>query len=155
MNPSIPLELQQTGDEKRRSFGSIQSRTVWKPQPHWLLAKPQPGVRRASATQGGQDLIPGSEIPPYIYNSSETGDKNGGPPNRYRPARCGNPNPTGFLPTLNLGCLDPAAPGEDNMSSPDHKSFHTFTITTNRGGNGGAPWVDTAPHDGETPTWRS
>ena len=60
---------------KRWSPGSIPPLTVWKSQPHWVLTKPQPGVRSASATQGVKYVIPGSEILPCFYNSSKPGMK--------------------------------------------------------------------------------
>ena len=40
------------------------------------------------------------------------------------PPQCGNPD---------VGFVDPSPPGEDNIPSPDHKSFHTSTNPTNRG----------------------
>ena len=90
--------------------------------------------------------------PSTYLHFQQTGDENGGPQGRYRPARCGSPN-LGFIepappgedkvpspgqkfchtPTINLGFVQPAPPGEDKLPSPDHKSFHTSTTLTNRG----------------------
>ena len=40
INPSISLQLTPTnGGRKQRSPGSIPPRAVWKPQPHWLVAR--------------------------------------------------------------------------------------------------------------------
>ena len=63
----------------------------------------------------------------------QTGDENGGTPDRHLPSRCENPNPTGFLLNPNQGFADPAPPEEDNMPSADKKSLHTFTSPANRG----------------------
>ena len=51
---------------------------VWKPRPpiaDWLGLE-----NNASATRGRQGAIPGSEIPPYIYNSDNLGTKTLIPP---------------------------------------------------------------------------
>ena len=78
--------------------------------------------------------MPGSETPPYIYTSNKRKTNTGcGPPDRYRPARCGNLNPTAFLLSSNLGFVDTSPPGADKTSFPDTKSFHTSTTPTNRG----------------------
>ena len=67
---------------------------------------------------------------PRIRNPStypqlqQIGDENGGPPGRYRPARCGNPN---------LWVVQPAPPGKESVPSSDQKSFHTSTAPTNQG----------------------
>ena len=67
---------------------------------------------------------PWIRIPSIPLQLQERGDENGGPPGRYRPARCGNTNP---------GFVEPAPPGEDKVISPDQKSVHTSTTPTNRG----------------------
>ena len=66
--------------------------------------------------------------PSTYLHFQQTGDENGGPQGRYRPARCGSPN---------LGFIEPAPPGEDKLASPDQKSFHTSTTLMNRGRK---PW---------------
>ena len=50
---------------------------------------------------------------------------------RYRRARCDDPNPAGRS-LIDWGSWTSAAPGEDKAASPDHKSFHTSTTPTNR-----------------------
>ena len=79
-----------TRGRKRRSPGSIPLRTVWKPQPHLLIAdwlglmKPARGKRREwpngttsrfRRTRGAKFPIPGSEILPYLYYSNNLGAK--------------------------------------------------------------------------------
>ena len=79
-----------TRGRKRRSPGSIPLRTVWKPQPHLLIAdwlglmKPARGKRREwpngttsrfRRTRGAKFPIPGSEILPYLYYSNNLGTK--------------------------------------------------------------------------------
>ena len=60
----------------------------------------------------------------------QTGDENGDPPGRHRPARCGHPNPTSRS-LIGWGSrIKPAPPGDDRFPSPDHESFHTFTTPT-------------------------
>ena len=50
-----------------------------------------------------------SSVLPQIQRKRE---ENGGPPSRYRPTRCENPN-SGFVETASLGM--------DKVTSPDHK----------------------------------
>ena len=63
----------------------------------------------------------------------QTGGKTDNPLGRYRPARCENSNSTRCLLNPNLGFVEPAPPGKDKTSSPDHKYLHTSTTPTNRG----------------------
>ena len=84
---------------------------MWKPQPHWLVADwlglkelardesfPS-GQRRGPATPGEDRALSPDQKSFHISttNSKKPGDDNGDPPGRYRPARCGNPNHTGWL----------------------------------------------------------
>ena len=77
--------------QKRWCPGSIPPRTVWKPQPHCLIAD----------WLGFVEPVPLGEDMPYsrIRNTSirlqlqRPGDENGDSPGRCRPVRCGNPNP--------------------------------------------------------------
>ena len=114
-NPSIHLQLKPPGDE---SGG---------PPDRYRLA------RCGNPNLGFVDPVPPSgriRFHPRIKNPSihlrlqQIGGKDGGTPGRYRPPRCGNPS---------QGFVEPAPPGEDNIPSPDHKSFHTSTKLTNRG----------------------
>ena len=67
MNPSIHLQLQQTGDENGGSPGRYIPARCGNPK---LIEG-----RRAGATLGGEDAILGSEILPYTYNSNKTRTK--------------------------------------------------------------------------------
>ena len=103
-------------ERKSISPGSTSPRTVWKPQSHGPIAErlgsveqPQPGEDRAPfpfdppqsrRTRGGLSLIPGSEILPYVHNSDTRGRKSSSPGRVlpctvWKPAQCGNPNPSG------------------------------------------------------------
>ena len=64
-----------TWGRKRLSPGSKPPRTVWKLQPRRPITDWLGLENKASATGGRQDPIPGSEIPPYIYNSDNAGTK--------------------------------------------------------------------------------
>ena len=158
---------------KRRFPGSIPLRMVWKPQPHGLTAKRQPGVLGTSATRGGQDPIPGStnrgrnrwppgSIPPRtvwkpqsdIRRKSHPRIRN--PSIHLQPQQTGvkNGGPPGSMPSRtcgnpNLGFVKPASPGEDNIPYPDHNPyiFNSYKPGTKTV----VPWVDTAPHGVETP----
>ena len=48
---------------------------MWKLQPRRPITDWLGLENKASATGGRQDPIPGSEIPPYIYNSDNAGTK--------------------------------------------------------------------------------
>ena len=127
MNPSIHIQ-QQTGDKKRWSPVSIQPRTVWKPQSHWLLAKPQPGVRRSSdpAPPGEDKVTPQHHNPSIYLQLPQTGDETSGSQGRHRTARRGSPSSAGSLLIFNLGFVRLARPGEDKLPSPHHESFHIY-----------------------------
>ena len=96
---------------RRRTWlspGSIPPRAVW---------KPQPGVRGASAQRhpGGIWSHPRVGNPSIHLKLQQTGDENGDPPGRYRPARCGNPNPAGRS-LIGWGSrIKPASPGDDRV----------------------------------------
>ena len=95
---------------KRRSPGSIPPRTLWKPQPRWLVADwlglMEPargesfpsGQRRGSAAPKEIGSQPRIKNPSVSLQLQQPGDENDVPPaGRYRPAWCGNPKPTGWL----------------------------------------------------------
>ena len=99
-----------TRGRQGRSPGSIPPRRVWKPQPHWVVAdwlrlmEPARGKSCPSGQRVEVPPHPGRIISrPRIINLSislqlqQPGDENADPPGRYRPAGCGNPNPTGWL----------------------------------------------------------
>ena len=131
-NPSIHLQLQQTGDETSGSPGRHRTERCGNPSFTGSLLKFNLGFVRL--TRPGEDKVPSPHHESFhIYTIQQTGDENGGLPGRYRPTRCGNPNPTGCLINPNLGFEQPAPPGEDKLSSPDQKSFHTSTTPANRG----------------------
>ena len=72
----------------------------------------------------------------------QTGDENGGPPGRYRSARCGNPN---------LAFVEPAPLEHDNnkVQSFHHPYIYNYNLL---GTNMVVPWVDVAPHAVDTST---
>ena len=63
----------------------------------------------------------------------QRGVENCDPPNRNRPARCGNPNPARQSLIGSGSKIKPATPGDDRVSSPDQKSLHTSTTPTTWG----------------------
>ena len=95
------------------------------------MLNPNLGFVEPAPPEGDQTSSPDQKSL-HTSKTQQTGDENGGSPDRYRPARCGNPNPTGCLLNPNLGFFDPAPPGEDKMSPPDNKSFHTSTTANRR-----------------------
>ena len=112
-NPSIHLQLQQTGDEKCDAPGPYRPTRCGNPNPGF--------VEPASP---GEDKVSSSDD--KSFHTSTTPTKRGitgGPPGRYRPARRVN---------ANLGYVEPAPPGEDNFPSTGHKSFHTSTVQRGR-----------------------
>ena len=105
---------------------SILPRTVWKPQRHSLLAKPQAGVHRAIATPlPGEDKMSSPDQKCFhTFKTPTNRGRNIAPPGRYRLSLCGNPN---------LGFVKPAPAEGDKNPFPDQRSFHTSTTWTNRG----------------------
>ena len=96
-----------TRGRKQRSPGTIPPRKVWKPQPHWVIAdwpglmepacgESCPSGQRRGPVPPGDDEFP-SPDQKSIQTTHKPRDENGDPPVRYRPARCGNPNPNGWL----------------------------------------------------------
>ena len=100
-----------TRGRKRRSSGPVPPRKVWKPEPIWLVAdwlrliEPVPdesclsGQRRGPAAPG-EDMVLFLDQKSFhisTTNFNHLGFENGNPPGRYCPARCGNPNHTGWL----------------------------------------------------------
>ena len=88
----------------RRSPGSIPSRRVWKPQPHWVIAdwlglmepargKSCPSGRGRGLVAHGEDKVPSPDQKFSIsLQLQEPGDQDGDPTSRYRPTRYGNPS---------------------------------------------------------------
>ena len=88
---------------KRRSPGSIPPRTVWKSQPHWLVAV-------SWSLRAGRDVpLANVEVPPHqdrmrssprigksfiCLQPKQLGSRDGDYPGQYRPLGYGNPNPT-------------------------------------------------------------
>ena len=155
---SISLQLQQSGDEKRRSPGSIPPRRVWKPLPHWLvvdwlrLMEPAHGEGCLSG-QRRRPTAPGEyRVPSPVYKSfhipttSTTWGRKRRSPGSIMPRRVRKPQPhwlyTDWMrlmePAHGESCpcgqrRGPAAPGEDNVLSLDQKSLHISTALTTRG----------------------
>ena len=106
---------QVTRGRKHRSTGLIPPRRVWKPQPNWLvvdwlrLMKPArggsytSGQRQRPAAPGEDKILSPGGIIFYFWmrnlsiplQHQQPWDVNRDRPGRYRPARCGNPKPTG------------------------------------------------------------
>ena len=106
---------QTTRGRKRRSTGLTPPRRVWKPQPNWLvvdwlrLMKPArggsytSGQRQRPAAPGEDKILSPGGIIFYFWmrnlsiplQHQQPWDVNRDRPGRYRPARCGNPKPTG------------------------------------------------------------
>ena len=96
-----------TRGQKCRSPGLIPPQRVWKPQPNCLAAnclrlmEPArskscpPGQRRVSPHPGRIISHPRVRKPSISLPLQQPGNVNADPPGRYRPARCGNPTPTG------------------------------------------------------------
>ena len=108
-NPSISLQLTPTTWGRKRRFpGSILPRTVWKPQPHrlvadWLgLMEPARGENclseqpRGPATPGEDGSHPRIKPLSISLQLQQPGDENADPPGRCRPTWCENPNQTGW-----------------------------------------------------------
>ena len=95
---------QQPGGENGRSPGSIPPRTVWKPQPHLLVAdwlglmEPTgsegcpPGQGRGRAAHGEVKIPSSDQKYFHISTISKRRDQDCDPTGRYRPTRCENPN---------------------------------------------------------------
>ena len=147
-----------TPGRKRRSPGSIPPRTVWKPQPHWVIADWLGLKERARARVAPLANV---EVPPHmgrlwsyprIRNPSVslhltpiTWGRKRGSPGSILPRTVWKPLPhwlvadwlglmepadgEGFLSVQVRGC---AAHGEVKVPSPDQKFFHISTIPTNR-----------------------
>ena len=158
--------------------GSIPIRTVWKPEPHWLVAdwrglvEPARGERFPSGKRRGSAAPEEDKFPPPDQKSchvsttpAKRGRKRRSP--RSIPLRTvWKPQPhwpivdwLGLMESARGECFPsgqrrgPAAPGEDRVLSPDHKSFHISTTNSNkRGTKTEIARVDTASRGVETPT---
>ena len=130
-NPTIHRQFQQTGDEHGGSQGRYRPARCRTPNRGFIDPVPPSGrirshplirnpsihlynynkrgaktvvLRVSNAPHGVETPI---RVPPHFINPSihlrihQTGDKTGGPPCRYRPARCANPE---------LGLVKPAPP---------------------------------------------
>ena len=146
---------------KRRSPGSIPPRTVWKLEPHWLVAdwlrlmepawvESGPSGQHRDPSAPGEDKVSSPDEKSFLpLKLQQPGDENRYPPGRYRLARCGNPNPHRLIADW-LGLMEPArgescpsgqrrgraAHGEDKVPSPDQNSFQISTTPTNQGPRG-------------------
>ena len=98
-----------TRGRKRGSPVSIPPCTVWEPQPHWLVAEwltltepargesCTPDRRRRPPHSGWIRFYPRKSTPSIHVQLHQPGDENRDCLGRYRPARCGNLNPTVWL----------------------------------------------------------
>lgn len=112
-HPRIPQKYfihQQLG-RTRQSLGMIPPHTVWKPQPHRLIVDWLEFV--LSVVPRG-DTTPSLDHKYLCVNIyiilQRIGDEPGDPPPRFRPARCGNPQPRVYCW---LGLLKTAATGDE------------------------------------------
>ena len=97
-------------------------RTVWKTQPHWLIAD-WLGFMYSRRTRGGWAPIRGSETLPHIYNSNQSGTKTVA--SVVEPPRTAwKPQPHRLIADW-LEFVEPAPLEEDKVLSPNHKYFHT------------------------------
>ena len=123
MNPSIHLQLQQTGDETGDPPSQRRLARCGNPSSTGSLLHLNLGL--VGPAPPGKDKIPSPDQKSFLTATTPTNrGQNDGAPGRYRPSRYGN---------LNLGFVEPASPGEDKVPSPDYESFHTRTRPTNRG----------------------
>ena len=107
-NPSISLQLQQTGDGNKIP-GSIPLRTVWKPQPHWLVAgwlglmeptrgESCPSGQRRGPTAPGEDRVSSPDQSSlYISTTPATWGQKRRSPGSLPPRTVWKPQPTGWL----------------------------------------------------------
>ena len=84
--------------------GSILLRTVWKPQPHWLVADglgimEPAGVEGCLSCQGrgcaahGEVKVQSADQNSFLISTTSTNrEQDGDPTGRYRPTQYGNPN---------------------------------------------------------------
>ena len=134
--------------------------------------EPARGERCLSGQRRGPAAPEEIESHPWIRNPSislqlpQPGDENGDPPGRYRPARCGNPKPTGWLLIGWSSCSQCAAriSPRDNVEVPlppgrigsypriRNPSISLQLTPTTWGRKRGSPRVDTAPHCVKIPT---
>ena len=106
-NPFISLQLQQTRDDNADPPGRYRSARCGNPNPtDWLLIDCGSWSQRTArvAPRANAEVLPHPGMissHPQVRNTSislqieQPGDENTDPPGRYRPARCGNPTPSG------------------------------------------------------------
>ena len=97
--------------------------------------EPARGVRVAPRANAEVPPHPGRIVfylrirnPSMSLQLQQTGKKNADPPGRYRSARCGHPNPTGWLLTSWGSWSQPTARGasRDNVEVPPHPGRTIF-----------------------------
>ena len=133
-NISIYVQLRQPGDENGDHPGRYRPAGCGNSNPTgWLLIRWGSWSQRAARVSSRVNV----EVSPHpgrmrsrlrIRNPSiflqlqQPGDENGDPPGRYRPARCGNPNATGWLLIVWRSWSQRAASvaPRDNVEVPPH-----------------------------------
>ena len=114
----------------------------WKPQlqvhQYWLGFV----ENGANATRGGSGSIPGSEIFPWIYNSSTHRGRKRWSSGLIPPHTVWKPPPRWLIGDW-LGFVEQAPPGEGKGPSSDPKSLHTCTIPYTPGKKKVVPRVHT------------
>ena len=98
-----------TRDESADCPGRYPHHKVWQPHPNWLFGhwlrlmgrargKSCPSGQRRGLAAPEEDTFSSRVRNPSIsLQLQQSGDENTNPAGRYRPRRCGNPNPTGRL----------------------------------------------------------
>ena len=152
------LTTSETWGRKRRPAGSIPPSTVWKFQPHWLIADwldswSQCAERVASRADvevpphpGGMRSYPRISTPSIYLNLRQLGEQKISSRGSIPPRMVWKPRPH-WLIADQLGLMESvrgksfpsgrrrgsAAPGEDKVLSPDHTSFHISSTPTTGG----------------------
>ena len=162
---------------KWRSLGSISPRTVWKTQPHWLIAdwlglmEPArgesypPGQRRSPAAPGEDSVQSPDQKSLLISTTPTTRGRKRRSLGSIPPRRVWKTQLHWLIdnwlelmePASGDSCpsdprRDRAVHGEVEVPSPDQRSFHISTTSTTRGRIIDPPGRYPPPHGVETPT---
>ena len=165
-----------TWGQKRRSPGSLPLRPVWKRRPDWLVAdllrlmEPARGESCTSCQCRGLGALGAGKL---LSPDHKSFHKSASPANRGRKRRSRGslllrtvwkPQPHLWLLIGWGSCIqcgesyrsgqrrDPAAPGDDKVSSPEFEILPYLFDSNNPRVKAEIPRVDTAPHGVETPT---
>ena len=137
-------------------------------QSHWPRVPPPPVLgqsggeaRAAGVTPRGNPTIsphtgtighhPRFSNPPIHLQLRQRGGENGDSPGRNRPARCGNPSPTGRSLTCWGSYIEPPHPEEDTFPSPNEQILLKRCNSDNLGTKSVIPRVENDQNGVETP----